>query len=749
MQSLSFEPLISPALWWAIAALGVAVLVAYALRRPAITTRRKWAAILALMSCGLLIPLLILANPLWIERLPPPVGKPRLTVLVDRSASMATADAEGSRTRFQAAAAVAKACVSELQPHFDVYVRTFADRASPVEVEALATRPPDGRQTDLAEAITDSLEKESNAGQAILLLSDGIHNAGGGTKSVFAAARLARAAGTPVYTRAFGRESAISDIALRVQTPQQMTFVGQKVQVSSLIKRYGAVPRKATVAIQQGGVDLERKEVVLSRDDETEVRFSVMQPKKGLYRYQARVEPVPGEVTSINNFASFVLRVIDEPIHVLLLEGKPYWDAKFLMRTLAADPSIELDCVVKLAKDRLLRRSLTHSQSAAPAVIEMHEKLAVVKDSAIVLAEPNQLRRYQVIVLGRGAEVFLTEAALVNLRTWISRESGSLVCYRGQPMAKIDQHLDRILPVRWDPAAETRFRMKLTERGRLLNWLDEQSDVPGQGLTRLPSLASASTASRLKPLATIVATAASRTAETEQPVVTYHPYGAGRVVVIEGSGMWRWAFLPPRYKDHEVVYRGLWQSLIRWLISSVGLLPGQQYALQADKVTFNTLEPAAATLLMRDDDKVPRIELTGGALKSPRFVQPVAVGEEPGSFRVLFGSLPEGRYEARIAGQPAAALSDKTAFDVTQFIDEQLDLMARPELMARIAAATGGAALSGVDSNEITEQFKRHLAVNRPEQVIRHTAWDRWWVLTGVVFLWAGSWGVRRFAGLI
>ena len=69
-----------------------------------------------------------------------------------------------------------------------------------------------------------------------------------------------------------------------------------------------------------------------------EARFDVQQARPGLYRYDARVEPAPGEVILVNNAESFLLRVVDEPIRVLILEGKPYWDAKFLTRTLARTP---------------------------------------------------------------------------------------------------------------------------------------------------------------------------------------------------------------------------------------------------------------------------------------------------------------------------------------------------------------------------------------------------------------------------
>ena len=59
-----------------------------------------------------------------------------------------------------------------------------------------------------------------------------------------------------------------------------------------------------------------------------------------------------------------LLRVVDQPVRVLLLEGKPYWDTKFLVRTLSADQSIELTSVVQLAEGRLLQRKIA---AAAPA----------------------------------------------------------------------------------------------------------------------------------------------------------------------------------------------------------------------------------------------------------------------------------------------------------------------------------------------------------------------------------------------
>src|SRR5262245_27588353 len=109
MQNLSFDPLIPPALWLTLAIAAVALLVWYARKRPAVR-RGRWVAILGLAALGLVLLQVVLLNPTWIEPVVPPGGKPILTVLVDSTASMATGDAEDGKSRFQAAARLAKAC---------------------------------------------------------------------------------------------------------------------------------------------------------------------------------------------------------------------------------------------------------------------------------------------------------------------------------------------------------------------------------------------------------------------------------------------------------------------------------------------------------------------------------------------------------------------------------------------------------------------------------------------------------------
>ena len=193
------------------------------------------------------------------------------------------------------------------------------------------------------------------------------------------------------------------------------------------------------------------------------------------------------------------------------------------------------------------------------------------------------------MILGRSAEVFLTDEALAKLRKWLAEGEGSLVCFRGPPASQIGQRLGELMPVRWAPAAESRFRVQLTGVGQALRWLPVASDGKDQ-LADLPSWPRRPAPEASKALAVVLATDGAGSSGPSRPVMVYQPVGNGRVVVVEGAGMWRWAFLSPEHQEQEEIYGSLWRSLVRWLVANVGLLPSQRLALRADKLTFSTDE---------------------------------------------------------------------------------------------------------------------------------------------------------------
>jgi hypothetical protein len=497
--------------------------------------------------------------------------------------------------------------------------------------------------------------------------------------------------------------------------------------------------------------------VLLDPNGPTDVHFLITHDKVGIYPYEVRVEPMPGQTSLANISASYVLRVVDEPIRMLLLEGKPYWDSKFFVRTLAADPAVAISAVIRISDSRLMRRTLSHNRENGSGD-QIVETWKITSDAKEPLSSLDKLRGYQIVVLGRDVEAFLDDAAIANLRTWIAQQGGALVCYRGSPTEQVNPLLEKLLPVQWAARSSARFHLALTQQGRELNWLqmDALSDDP---LPELPSLADGDDLAGVKPLAVVLANATLPDGSMA-PAVVYHPYGIGRVVAVEGAGMWRWAFLSPEYQDQEKTYASLWHSMMRWLTTGANLKPGQLVSLRADRIRFSTEEPATATLLARENNgeaRAPTVELDrddsgkppGGAFAEKTFI-PMPIGSEAGVFRVNFGMLPQGRYQAKVSSAAADDPSSRIIFDVKQYDQEEVDLEARPDLMDRIAADSGGSSLISDDApGELESKFKVEEARTHPPQFEYASAWDHWWLLLGALGLWGTSWAIRRAGGLI
>jgi len=841
---ISIAPHLPWPAWSALVVASVGLLAWYARTARGNLPAARWRVVVSLMAAALALPLVLLLNPIRVEPIPPPPGKPLVTILVDASAGMTTDDVaepvspgvvpakpDGAvgATRFAAAQRAAVEAAQGLEGEYDVEIRLFADAVRPAAPDRLAAAVADGEITDLAAAIEESLVADRPRGQTLVLLSDGIHNADVGSARVLEAARRAKAAAAPVFVRTFGGAAPVRDVALRFTSSQELAFIGRPIPVDVQVAARGLAGREVEVELRRDDKTLERRKVTLS-DGLEEVRFHVGDDRVGLVRYEAAIKPLDGEVSSANNAAPLIVRTVDQPIRILLLEGKPYWDTKFFTRTLASDAAVELTTVVQMARGRLLERMLTLERGAGPsgdaagdggansgqgaegrsgggaegvedrkstkpegealsgavaakpdgevALVAYKEQWRVATDPSEWLGDDARLNEFQVVVLGRDADVFLAGDAADRLRRWIDRQGGSLVCFRGAPTVETARELATVLPLRWTPARESRFHLQVTDYGRDWRWFPAVAD-DADAFAGMPKLAAAAVPDRLKPAARVLATSGSggggsaeggsaaasqpkRSADESRAVVTYQPFGLGQIVVVEGAGMWRWAFLPPEHQSRDEVYSGLWRSLVRRLVSGAGLLPGQNVALRSEQVLFSERDSAAVTLLVRDPaalGTLPEVELTGSALEAPRRVKPAPVNDDPSLFRAAFGPLPEGRYQAKLTGEgfdarstgsgQAARDAVSTAFDVRRNLTERLDLTARPDLMRRIAAESDGAELKGESADELKRRLAEHAERTRPREVRRIEAWDRWWVMTLVVGLWTASWTLRRRSGRV
>jgi len=251
----------------------------------------------------------------------------------------------------------------------------------------------------------------------------------------------------PVFTSTIGGKVGVKNIAISFRSPQELAFVGQSIPVSVQIQSQGFPRRPVNLVLSKAGQEVGRQEVFLEPDKVVESTFQIAEELTGLYRYEASVEPINEEATADDNRALLLARIVDHPVKMLLVEGKPYWDTKFLVRRLSADQSLDLTSVIRMSEERFMKRRLKRTQSvtnvgdqgtddAPPVEIGGVEESTIINDSRSILSAA-ALSEIQILVLGRNAEYFLTDEALDNLRNWIARDGGALVCARGAPSALV------------------------------------------------------------------------------------------------------------------------------------------------------------------------------------------------------------------------------------------------------------------------------------------------------------------------
>lgn len=794
METFIFDPLVPPPILAALWAAAVALCVGYAIWRPARLSAPRRFLFAALHFVPLVAILVLLHRPTWVRISGEGGAKPVLSVQVDLSASMATEDMNGPQGLYSRHAAVVE-MVNEnwkvWNHDFDVRLHGFDKAARAIsDVNALGSATPTGNDTDIAASVDSSLSAQPRAALA-LLFSDGIHNVS--QSDLPNAARTARASELPVFTCALGSNITVRDIGISLSSSEELAFIRQRVRIPVTVTQSGFDHQELEVELRESGKTIEKKKVrfeVGAR--ETTLEFMLSRETAWLFTFDVSVPVQKGEALATNNRRRFALRVVNERISILLLEGKPYWDSKFLTRLLQRDPNVLLTTATMMRSDRVV----IESPSAGSADIPSAGTLVAggtpalptwlgPRDPSKPLEDRKFLSQFQVLMLGREADIFLTESALQNLRDWISRDGGHLICTRGRPVseAALSPSLATILPVAWKSDSEKHFGMKLTEQGRALALIEAGVETqpeslavdPNVILKSLPLLVTATAIDKERSFTVVLARTADEASAHPMAVLSLQAYGLGKSVVLEGQGMWHWAFQSSKEKtagDSEAVYKSFWTNMIRWLVGSHEFLPSQEFSIRAGKPLYQSGEAVVLYVLKREksgDTGTPQQEATlpqidviremdtddnfssSTTKESPRRIMAQPIPRDSQMLSVELNALEEGHYRARLvmATPNGGAAPPETAFEVLPSLKEKLDLRARPEALEQLSRMTDARSLGRADLSKLGEFYRDFIRHHRPASEIKRPAWDQAWVLA-LLMIWLGAtWWVRRKWGCI
>ena len=685
--------------------------------------------LLAVRACIIALLVFVMLNPQSV--LPREHSeKPKLAVLLDTSASMATRDL-GKDSRLAAALRTLTnpATLAALNKDFVLDIRRFDREAHPADLAQLSTNAPTGDATDLGKAVMSAAAElgETKAQAGVLVISDGRAT----TPDTLEAAQLALARSVPLWTWTLGGPVPRHDLWVETASAEALAFSGADVELAATLHQVGYPNRSFKVDILRGDQVIDTKEVLPDTNGTVRVSVRVTAPAAGEQRYVFRVPPQPEEADTANNERAVFLRSVGAKVRVLVAEGQPHWDTKFLVQALRRDPNVDLTAVYHLNATRNL--TVVSTLGGEERVqLDMFPRTQV------------QMDQWDVIVLGRGAEGFFDAQTETLLSEFVSRRGGSLVFARGKPYGGRFQPLAKLEPVAWGNGAAPSTKMRPTEAGRD----NPVFDLGSAGrldelLERLPALDKVNMTLGEKPLAIVLASAASQ----DGPVLlAYQRYGQGKTLSLNASGLWRWSFRETGQEESEVAYGRFWVSMLQWLLSGSQFLPGADVALTSARRYYSSEQPMQFLISTRNLDRAiyqPHLTITGGSQAVE--VEPRQRGE---SFVAEAGPFAAGTYHIALrnnVGKPAELSQD---VEVVSASVEKRELSADPETMRKLAEISGGAVVKAENVARMPEVVRRWEAarqIGHRQQAI----WDRWWWMAAMLALLGVEWWLRRREGLV
>lgn len=698
---------------------------------------RRW-LLFGLRTVSMLLLALLLLEPALQHRRLSPLSR-RLVLAVDASRSMALpADADAQRRQRVAAwlqrqsgRLEALAARFELAPfHFDTGLR-------PAAVRDLGTVA-DGDGSDLLAVLEAIAARAGDELAAVVLISDGADTTGLGRQPPERAAEtIADALGdfpVPINTFVAGGTEPFRDLAIAEVNADDFAFIRNAVEVEVELVATGLGAVTAPVSLEQGGRNLASTSVQLEPGEPQRVTLRFVPDRVGKFVYRVSTPVVPGERLPDNNQHTFVARIIRDKIRVLHLVGRPSWDVRFLRQALKRNPNVDLVSFFILRTAHDAPGVSQDRLSLIPFPVDELFGHELPTFDAVVFQNFNHGPYRVTYYLPQLAEYVSGGGALLMIGGDLSFGAGG---YGQTP-------LESVLPVRLAPGDDLRvqsFRAVASSAGADHPVLDLGS---GQDFGQLPSFASFNQAEGLQPQAVVLLEHPfERSGDRRSPILALRQVDRGRSAALLTDGLWRWNYIHAGRGGPPRIYHRLFNNLLRWLIRDPGL---QAVSLQTARTRYGPDEPVRLEARLHGAARGARLRLT---LLDARDGEPLqrrtVTLDAGGKAEIELGAPQPGAYLARLESddRTGAGFRAEEAFVVTGGGRERSQPRPRPELLERIAAATGGRsdsiAAGALDELELDAGRRYRVEASTTRPLLGAV-----WALVLVLALWTLEWFLRR-----
>ena len=602
-------------------------------------------------------------------------------------------------------------------------------------IGSLAALRVDESGTSIAGALETVAKTERGAPlSGIVLLSDGLDTS---SSRVEAVVRDLGTRGIPVYTVPVGIADP-DDVSIRNVIVQDVAFTGDKVPVRVQLQSKGYEKRSADLTVSLNGRGIARQSVSLAGGLQfEEIFFNVDVAEKGAARIEVAITPFSDEATAANNRVERSVRVVNEKINVLCIEGSARWEFRYLRAMLKRDPRINATFIATRAQPEL-------AQQSSEYIAEFPE-------------DREEAFSYDLVILGDVNSSFFSVEAFQRLEELVKERGGSLLMLCGArfaPASYAGTPVERMLPVGFDPDAaweevDESVYPVLTPEGRSSLVMTLENDQEDNDLvwSRVAPLDRVPPLLAPRPGATVLAELSDTQSRADRyPLVAWQRYGTGKCMMMATDRLWLL-----RFKTGDKYHWRVWSQCVQFLTLSRLMGEHKRIRLETDRATYPVGGQVMLYAHLLNENFEPatqsgfEVEVRAlgadAAGDAPQRVTLRSDASNPGLYEGYFSPPRAGGYrvEANSSDRP---LSNSTEFQVADLRPELANTDMQSDHLRRIAELSGGASLGVLQLKELPALLNRepHTTTVRSDLPL----WDNWLVAVVLVVLLGFEWMMRR-----
>jgi len=313
------------------------------------------------------------------------------------------------------------------------------------------------------------------------------------------------------------------------------------------------------------------------KSGKAEVNLNFIADETGENDYAVFVPPQPNEVSDVNNTKTVRIKVTDDKLKVLYVDGYPRWIYRYLIRSLKRDKGVSLS-----------------------GILETVDPSNFCEGNLPITGFPKtkeQLFGYDIIIIGDVGKNYFSKSQLENMKAFVAEKGGGMFFLPGErwavPSNRIPE-LERLFPVELGEGSFTSvtpFKIALENDGKSSPFFTLE-DVPAQNEKTWKGLEGVYWAVRSgkeKPGSIIYAKYKSISAGGNVFAASQR-LGNGKIMLFTSDDVWRW-----RYKSENKYFYRIFGQVIRWLGPEKAASEDKFLKISTDKKKYTAGEKVFVT----------------------------------------------------------------------------------------------------------------------------------------------------------